>query len=51
MHGIQKAIIAAVGAAVAILAVAEVHVDETTATAVITLLTAVAVYFTPNRPS
>ena len=48
MPGIQKAIVAVVGAAVAILAVAEVHVDETTATAVVTLLTAVAVYFVPN---
>lgn len=49
MPGIQKAITALVGAGVAILAVAEIDVDETTATAVITLLTAVAVYFIPNR--
>jgi len=49
MPGIQKAITAVVGAAVAILAVAEINVDETTATAVVTLLTAAAVYFVPNR--
>jgi len=51
MPGIQKAIVAVVGAAVAILAVAEIDVDETTVTAVVTLLTAAVVYFVPNHPA
>lgn len=48
MGRINKAIAAIVGAAVATLAVFNIDVDEQTATAVVTLLTALAVYVIPN---
>lgn len=51
MSSINKAIVAVVGAGVAIAAVAGFDVDDETATAVVTLLTAVAVYLVPNKPS
>ena len=48
MSHYRKAITAIVGAVVAILAAAGYDADDDTVTAVITLLTAVAVYVIPN---
>lgn len=48
MSHIRKAIVAVVGAVVAILATAGYDVDDDTVAAVISLLTAVAVYIVPN---
>lgn len=48
MSEFNKAIVATVGAVVAILASFGIAVDPTIAAAVVTLLTALAVYWVPN---
>jgi hypothetical protein len=49
-EGIQKAVIATVGAAVVILNLFAVEVEEDVVTSVVTLLTAALVYAVPNKP-
>lgn len=48
MSEYSKAIVAIVGAVVAVLAAAGINVDPAVSTAVVTLLTALAVYWIPN---
>jgi hypothetical protein len=50
-EGVQKAIVAVVGAVVTVLAVAGIEADDGIVAAVSTLLTAVAVYLIPNTPA
>lgn len=47
----NKAIVAVVGAVVAVLAAAGIDVDPEVSAAVVSLLTAVAVYLVPNQPA
>jgi hypothetical protein len=47
-EGVQKAVVAVVGAVVTVLAVAGIDADDEVVAAVSTLLTAVAVYAIPN---
>ena len=49
MNRYKKAIVAVVGAVVAILAVAGINVEPEVSTAVITLITSLLVYAVPNN--
>lgn len=51
LAGYRKAVLAVVGAVVAVLATQGIDVDEGTSTAIVTLVTALLVYFVPNEPA
>jgi hypothetical protein len=50
-EGIQKAVVATIGAAVVILNLFAVEVEEEVVTSVVTIVTAALVYAVPNKPS
>ena len=49
MAAYNKAVVAVVGAVVAVLAVAGIDVDESLAAAVVSVVTALLVYVVPNK--